>query len=124
MNVVDSSGWIEFLAGGPAASCFAHALETTSELVVPSITIYEVIKYVAKRRGNNDAQLALAQMRRGLVVDLDEMLAVRAASVGRELGLHMADSIIFATALHYDATLWTLDAHFDGLRGVRCFRST
>ena len=119
MNVVDSSGWIEHLAGGPGASFFACPLEATSELIVPSITIYEVLKYVTSRCGTDDAQIVLAQMRRGLIVDLDEILAVHAADVSRELGLHMADSIILATALQYDATLWTMDAHFDGLRGVR-----
>jgi predicted nucleic acid-binding protein len=31
----------------------------------------------------------------------------------------MADSLIFATARAYDAILWTQDAHFKDIEGVR-----
>jgi hypothetical protein len=33
----------------------------------------------------------------------------------------LVDSLIYATARHHDAELWTQDAHFEGLAGVRYF---
>jgi toxin FitB len=46
MNVVDSSGWLEFFADGPNADFFAPPIENVPELVVPSISLYEVFKRV------------------------------------------------------------------------------
>jgi predicted nucleic acid-binding protein len=119
MNVVDSSGWLEYFADGPNAAFFAPAVEDISQLVVPSISIYEVFKRVLQQRGEGDALRAVAVMAQGTVVDLDARLALDAAAVSVEHGLPMADSIMLATAQAYEATLWTQDGHFDGLNGVQ-----
>jgi hypothetical protein len=55
MNVVDSSGWLEYFAGGPNAAFFAPAIENTRRLIVPSITIYEVFKSLFRQRGEAEA---------------------------------------------------------------------
>lgn len=119
MNVVDSSGWLEYFADGPNATFFAAAAEDVSQLIVPSISIYEVFKRVLQQRGEADALRAIAVMIQGAVVDLDAGLALDAARMSVERGLPMADSIMLATAQAYDATLWTQDAHFEGLDGVQ-----
>ncbi len=49
---------------------------------------------------------------------LDSGLALSAAKVGVEHKLPLPDSIIFATAQQFAATLWTMDADFDGLPDV------
>ena len=46
-------------------------------------------------------------------------LALKAARVSRDLKLPLADSVILATASAYLAVIWTQDAHFKGLQGVR-----
>lgn len=119
MNVVDSSGWIEYLAGGPNASFFGGPLSDAEALVVPSISIFEVYRYVLRNRGRTDALAVAASMRQGNVVDLDAGLAVEAADLGASLKLPLADSIIYTVARAHDATLWTQDSDFDGLEGVR-----
>ena len=119
MNVVDSSGWLEFLADGPNADQFATPLGHRAELVVPSMTIYEVFKVVCRQRGEDAALQATALMQQGLVVELSPSLAMVSAKTSIELALPMADSIILATAWLYDAALWTQDEHFSGLPGVR-----
>jgi predicted nucleic acid-binding protein len=119
MNVVDSSGWLEYFADEPNADFFAPAIENTKELVVPAISVYEVFKRVHQQRGENDALKAVAQMLQGQVIDLDPPLALRAAKVSIDLGLPMADSMILATALVLEATLWTQDEHFKAMEGVR-----
>ena len=79
MNVVDSSGWLEYFADGPHADFFASAIEDTSELVVPTFSLYEVFKRVLQQRGEGDALQAVAVMIQGTVVDLDMDVALSEA---------------------------------------------
>lgn len=118
MNVVDSSGWLEYFAAGPNADFFSAAVEATDSLVVPTVSIYEVFKRVLQQRGENEALRAVAQMQQGGVVDLTTPIALESARVSTELGLPMADAIILATARLHDATLWTQDGHFATIEGV------
>lgn len=119
MNVVDSSGWLEYFAGGANADVFAPALQSTDKLIVPTISIYEVYKRVCAQRTEDDALAAVALMEQGTVVALDSVTAMSAARLSLELRLPMADSIMLATAVEHDATLWTQDADFADVPGVR-----
>lgn len=119
MNVVDSSGWLEFFADGPNADTFAKPIEATAKLVVPTLSIFEVFKRVMSQRGEDAALEAAALMRQGRVVPLDDALALEAARLSVAERLPMADSIILATARAYRATLWTQDADFEHVSGVR-----
>jgi predicted nucleic acid-binding protein len=119
VNVVDSSGWLEYLADGPNASWFAPAIEDVAQLVVPTISLYEVFKRMLLQRGEADALEAVATMRQGTVIELTDDLALQAAATSAELRLPMADSIMLTTARVLDATLWTQDADFEGLEGVQ-----
>ena len=119
MNVVDSSAWLEYFANGPNAGAFASAVQATEELVVPSITLLEVFKRVYQQRGEGPALQAVAAMQQGAVVDLDAPLALTAARISADGKLALADSVVLATARRFDATLWTQDADFEGLPGVR-----
>lgn len=119
MNVVDSSGWLEYFADGPNADFFAPAIERTAELIVPTLSLYEVFKRVLQQRGEGDALQAVAIMLQGSVVDLDTDLALSAAKLSTDLGLPMADSVMLATARSQKAIFWTQDADFDGIEGVQ-----
>ncbi len=119
MNVVDSSAWLEYFANGPNAGYFAPAIEAVEELVVPSICLLEVFKRVLQQRGEGAALQAVAQMQQADVVDLDATMALTAAYLGVEAKLPLADSVVWATARHHNATLWTQDADFRNLPGVR-----
>jgi toxin FitB len=121
MNVVDSSGWLEYFADGPNAAAFAKPIHTTNALIVPSLALFEVFKRVMTQRGEDAALEAIAMMRQGRVVALDDALALDAARLSVELHLPMADSIILATALAHSAVLWTQDADFEDVKGVRYF---
>jgi predicted nucleic acid-binding protein len=119
MNVVDSCGWLEYFADGPNADFFAPTIENVSELVVPSISVYEVFKRVLQQRDEGDALQAVAAMQQGLVVDLDAAIALNAAKISVELRLPMADSVMLATARAHNATLWTQDADFRDIEGIQ-----
>jgi predicted nucleic acid-binding protein len=119
MNVVDSSAWLEYFAGGSNASFFAAPIEAIDELVVPSLTIYEVFKRVLQQRDESHALRAIAVMQQGAVIDLDVRLALSAARLSLDTRLPMADSVVLATARLHQAELWTQDADFASLPGVR-----
>ena len=119
MNVVDSSGWLEYFANGRNAGFFAPAITHVEELVVPTISLYEVFKRILQQQGEPAAQQAVVDMAQGLIVDLDLSLALSAAKISDTFKLPMADSIILATARAYNATLWTQDADLQSLPNVR-----
>lgn len=119
MNVVDSCGWLEYFADGPNASFFAAPIEKVENLVVPSICILEVFKRVLQQRNENAALDAAAVMQRGLVVDLNSSIAISAARTSVDLNLPLADSVILATARAHDAVVWTQDADFERISGVK-----
>ncbi|SEM71825.1 Predicted nucleic acid-binding protein, contains PIN domain [Syntrophus gentianae] len=119
MNIVDSSGWLEYFADGPNALFFSQPLQKIADLVVPTITIYEVFKVVLRQRTESDALQAIALMQQGAVVDLTSNISITAAKLSIEHHLPMADSIILATGHIYGATLWTQDSDFKDLHAVR-----
>ena len=119
MNVVDSSGWIEYFTGGPNAKFFEPPILATDELVIPTIVMLEVYKHIRRHSGRDEALQAVAGMKQGEVQDLDERLALYAGELGVEVGLPLADSVILATSRLREATLWTQDSDFEGMEGVR-----
>ena len=119
MNVVDSSGWLEYFAADANADFFAPAIEVVEELVVPAITLYEVFKRILQQRGEGEALQAIVAMQQGAVVDLDATIALHAAKLSVTSKLPMADSIILVTARTYKAVLWTQDVDFEGMADVR-----
>jgi predicted nucleic acid-binding protein len=118
MNVVDSSGWLEYFGKGPAGEYFAPVIRDSFHLVVPTISIYEIFKRILIQRDEEEALSAIGWMAVGLVVDLTQEIALSAALLSVELKLPMADSIILATTQTYQATLWTQDKHFKDFPGV------
>jgi len=116
--VVDSSGWIEVFTDGPSAEVFLQVMEDEDRLVVPSITIFEVFKWILREHSEADAIQASAEMQRGLVVQLDLMAAIAAAQLSHTLRLPMADSVILTTARQHQARLYSMDADFQGLSDV------
>ena len=121
MNIVDSSGWLAYFADEPNGKHFLIPLNDTASLVVPTVTIYEVFKVVLRESSENEALHAVVAMQKGTVVDLTPPLAIAASKLSLDYNLPMADSIILATAKEFDATLWTQDADFKNINGVKYF---
>lgn len=119
MNVMDSSGWLEYFADGPNAEFFAPAIENIDELLVPTICLYEVFKRVLQQRGEDKALEAVAIMMQGQVVELDASTAISAAKISDEIKIPMADSIMLATARNCEGVLWTQDVDFASLPDVK-----
>jgi predicted nucleic acid-binding protein len=118
MNVVDTSGWLEYFFDSKNADSFSSEIEATEHLVVPTICLYEVFKKVNLVAGEAKALQAIAQMKQGRVVDVTERVALQAAHISIRYKMPMADSLILATTWIEQATLHTQDEHFKGLPGV------
>jgi toxin FitB len=119
-HVVDSSGWLEILVGGANAREFERVIET-GRIIVPAISIFEVSKRALLLSSEKAAQRVEQHMRRFTVVDLTAERASAAARLSIQHKLPMADSLIYAAALEFQATLWTQDDDFARIKGVRYF---
>jgi PIN domain nuclease of toxin-antitoxin system len=124
MNIVDSCGWIEYAKDSPLADTFEPVLRDTDNLVVPSITLFEVYKKLSLECNELKARLFVNRMNQSHVITLDSGLAISAAQYSREYKLPMADSIIYAPAVNYECVLWTSDSHFKDLPQVKYFDKT
>ena len=118
MNVVDSSGWIEYLMDSVRADNFAPAIERTHQLIVPSLSLFEVHRFLSRATDASRRDACLGLMRRGTVVDLTDARAVSASEVAQRHGLAMADAVMYSIAREFDATFWTQDVDYQGLPGV------
>jgi len=119
VNLVDTSGWLEYLADDPGAGFFAEPLSDLDQVLVPTICMLEAARIVNRERGMNEAVEALTTMMRGCVVDLDISIMLFASHLALVYRLPLADSVVLATARTYDAVLWTQDSDFKDLEGVK-----
>jgi predicted nucleic acid-binding protein len=118
MVLVDTCGWIEWLADGPLADRFQAYLEAPEALIVPTIIQFELYKWLDRNHGEEAAMKAIARTTRSTVVDLDTSTALLAADLSRDHGLSVADAVIYASARKHKVDLVTSDNHFEGLAGV------
>lgn len=123
MNIVDSSGWLEYFANGTNASFFSEPIEDTDALLVPAISLYEVFKRILQQLGETEALNAIAFMQSGKIIDLSSPIALHAARISADLKIPMADSIMLASAREFDAILWTQDSDFEGLDGIKYIKA-
>lgn len=107
--VVDSCGWLEYIAGGENASFFEQALLNTQRLIVPSLCIFEVSKRLLITHGEAAAREVLDFMMKAKTVHLNSQQMFTAAQTSSQHGLAMADAIIWQTAHSYGAKLYTQD---------------
>ncbi len=119
MNVIDSSGWLEYLADEKNADFFAPAIIDYTNVIVPVICIYEVYKVTLRERDQSFALEAIGVMQEGEVINIDQSISLKAATISHEKKLPMADSMIYATAQINEAVVWTQDADFKNLPGVK-----
>ena len=121
MNVVDSSGWVEYFQDSPRADLFATAIEQRDQLLVPTIALFEVHKVLSRSLAVDLVDRCLDVMRLGRVLDFTDRRAIAASKISRQHRLALADAAMYSMALEHGATFWTQDIDYDGLSGVRYF---
>ena len=120
--IVDSSGWIEYFVDGPNSEHFAPAIENTEELIVPTIILTEVHRWMLRETSESQALAVAATMKQGKVVPLDGQLSILAAEISHRHRLPLTDGIIYTTTRYLEAELLTQDADLENLLGVRYIR--
>lgn len=118
--VLDSSGWIELLAGSDRAHLFEPALRA-KRLIVPSIVRYEVGRYVLSHKGPSGRELVLTALSKFEQFSIDGDVADMATELAQAHRLAMADALVYAAAQIARAELWTQDKDFERLPGVKYF---
>ena len=118
MNVVDSSGWIEYFIDTANADNFAPAVEKTSLLIVPALSFFEVHRYLSRNVDAQRRDTCLEVMRRGTIIDLTTARAIAASSIAQKYRLAMADAVMYSIAREFNATFWTQDVDYKDLPGV------
>jgi predicted nucleic acid-binding protein len=121
VNLVDSSGWIEYLQDTSRADLFADAIEDRNTLLVPTIALFEVHKVLSRRLPAALVERCLNVMRLGRVLDFTDARAIAAAQIAARHQLAMADAAMYSMAQEFGATFWTQDADYEGLVGVSYF---
>lgn len=121
MNLVDSSGWLEYISNGNQAHIFTPIIQNTEELVVSVINKYEVYKKLCLDFDPKQAANTMGVLYYGQLVDVTEEIALTASELSIEFHIPMADSLLLATARTMEATFWTLDSHFKDIPGVKYF---
>ena len=121
MNVVDSSGWLEFFTAGKNGPVFKPVIEQRDELIVPVIALYEVHKILSRQMPAEVVGTFLDVMRLGRVVELTDLRAIAASKASGTHGLAMADAAMYSIAQEFKATFWTQDVDYKGLSNVKLF---
>ena len=121
MNVVDSSGWVEYFQDSRRADLFALAIEQRDQLLVPVIALYEVHKILSRQMPPEVVEKFLDVMRLGRVLELTDKRAIAASTASSLHGLAMADAAMYSMALEFKATFWTQDVDYQALAGVKYF---
>jgi predicted nucleic acid-binding protein len=119
MNVVDSSGWVEYLQDTDRADLFAEAIEDRHALLVPTIALFEVHKVLSRSLPADLVKRCLDVMRLGRVLDLTDLRAIAASQVAARHKLALADATMYSMAQEFGATFWTQDVAYRGLDGVQ-----
>ena len=117
MNLVDSSGWIEFFLAGPNGPLFKPVVEQRNILLVPVIALFEVHKVLIRKVPPDGVLACLNVMRLGRVLDITDRRAVAAADIAIRHPLAMADAMMYSLALEHGAMFWTQDVDYQGLPG-------
>ena len=119
MNVVDSSGWIEFFKAGANGQIFKPVIEDRHALLVPTIALFEVHKVLSRSLPADLVNRCLDVMRLGRVLDLTDRRAIAASRISAQHKLAMADAAMYSMAQEFGATFWTQDVDYQGLDGVQ-----
>ena len=118
MHCVDSSGWIEFFLGSTAGKTFKPIIDQTDLLIIPSLSLFEVHRFLSRTADAAQRDTCLDIMRRGKVVELTAQRAIAASEIARKHLLAMADAVMYSIAQEFNATFWTQNADYKDLPGV------
>ncbi len=120
MISIDSFGWIERFSKGPKATQYKQVIESTQpkDIITSVVVLYEVYKKIKQLKGEEEALLAVAALSQTTIVPVDQSISLEAADYSLENNLHFSDALVYATARHWKAKLYTSDEDLKELKDV------
>jgi predicted nucleic acid-binding protein len=120
---IDSYGWIERFTNGPKSPQYNQIIESCEpkEIVTSVVVLFEVYKKIKKLKGEEQALLAVAALSQTTIAPIDQTISLEAADYSLEHGLHYSDALVYATARHWKANLYTSDEDLRALKTVFFF---
>lgn len=119
---IDSYGWVERFTNGPKAPQYNKIIDSNQpkDIITSVVVLYEVYKKVKQQKSEEEALLAVAALSQTTIVQVDQTISLEAADYSLEYGLHFSDALVYATARHWKAKLYTSDVDLRALKSV-CF---
>ncbi len=117
---IDSYGWIERFTNGPKASHYSKLIDSTKqeEIITSVVVLYDVYKRIKQIKGEEQALEAVVALSQTKVVPVDQTISLEAADFSLEHNLHFSDALVYATARHLGAELYTSDEDLKRMKGV------
>ena len=117
--LLDSSAWLEYFFGSDKGKKVKELVEGATDIVVSKMNIFEVYHKISRESGKEDAERFTSFILLTTVLDDLEVDTIKlAAEEKKKLGLGMADALILATAIKYNATIYTGDYDFDMVKNI------
>ncbi len=118
MKLPDTCVWVELFADTPTGRRYRNLFTTPEHVLVPTLVLFELRRWALRELGEAETDRVIAATRNAHIVPLGEPIALLAAELTARHKLAALDALIYASALHHQATLVTCDAHFEALPGV------
>ena len=120
MISIDSYGWIERFTNGKKAAQYNQIIDSAQpkDIVTSEVVLYEVYKKIKKQKSEDEALLAVAALSQTTIVPIDQIISLEAADYSLEHNLHFSDALVYATARHWKAKLYTSDGDLGELKDV------
>ena len=114
---VDSYAWVEYFSGSQKGGRVRELVDGSEQIFSPALSLAEIkSKYMRENKPFGDRMEFI--MFRSSVVDVSAAIALLAADLMHREGLHLADAVMYATALHANTKLLTGDKHLKGKENV------
>jgi predicted nucleic acid-binding protein len=107
LTLLDTSAWIEWLAGSAVGEKLGQVFPAQSQCLVPTMVQLELAKWLTREKDEETADRVLAYTQKCMVIPLDTHLALLAGQLHQTHKLATADAIVYATAQRHNAELLT-----------------
>lgn len=116
--LIDSWAWIEYFKGSSFGIKAKEIIESGEKLLLSTINASEVYHFLLKHKSNEAEKLISFVLSSSFAIPLDTPIALKAAKIKFSQKLHLADSIVMATAEENNATILTGDEDFKNIKNV------
>ena len=113
----DSYAWIEYFSVSTKGSKVRELVEGSEQIFSPALSLAEIKSKYTREKKPFEERLEFI-MFRSSIVGVSAEIALLVADLMQKDGLHLADAVMYATALYTNTKLLTGDKHLKGKDNV------